>query len=409
MTENSTQSMVSGQEQIGAGTVTGAPTPDNPNKPILVATPTPAPTATPTPAPTFAPTSSPTASAEGAQTPAVTPEATPIAGESVEVQVAETEAPKTLTAEIVTPAAPPLLNTPAWIGVALAAALLAAAATLLITRRLPKRAKPLPVDGTTESGSDEEPVTIADIAADLVVGNAQHIGRRDSQQDSFGVSDLSQRAARGVLAAVADGMGGLSNGAEISTAVVRTVLAGFAQLPPDADPAYRLVALAAEAHRAALKIAQNGGGGSTLLMAYIRSDQLYTLSVGDSRIYLWRGGSLIQLNREHVYAVDLDERAALGDIDREDAQGDPQRKALTSYLGMSDTLRFDRALHPVQLRPGDRIALMSDGVFGTVSETEIAAYLALDPYHAAMKLQEAVLTKNMPHQDNLTAVIIEYH
>jgi serine/threonine protein phosphatase PrpC len=51
---------------------------------------------------------------------------------------------------------------------------------------------------------------------------------------------------------------------------------------------------------------------------------------------------------------------------------------------------------------------MTDGVFGVLSDEEILASMKHDPQESAMKLQEAILAKKNPHQDNLAAIVFEY-
>jgi serine/threonine protein phosphatase PrpC len=246
----------------------------------------------------------------------------------------------------------------------------------------------------------------------LLVGNAHHIGGRDSQQDCFGISDASDAALhspKGVFAMVADGMGGLSDGSEISALAVRTMLQYFTEFDACGKPELDLLNMLYAANDNVNRyLVGRAKGGSTAVAVIIAGGSLYWISVGDSRIYLVRGGAIMQITREHVYAVDLDERAATGEITWEQAANDPQRAALTNYLGMGKLEKVDRNIRPLRLQRGDRVLLMSDGVFGTVSDDEILAAMSAPPAQAAEALRDAVLGKQTPHQDNLTAVILEY-
>jgi serine/threonine protein phosphatase PrpC len=149
-------------------------------------------------------------------------------------------------------------------------------------------------------------------------------------------------------------------------------------------------------------------GGTTMVAVIIHEGNLYWAAVGDSLIYLVRSGAIIQVNREHTYAVELDEKAAIGEISWEAAASDPKRAALTSYLGMGKPEKIDRCLRPVKLLPGDRVLLMSDGIFGVLTDEEILEAMVQSPQESAVKLQEMTLGKNNPNQDNLTAVILQY-
>lgn len=246
----------------------------------------------------------------------------------------------------------------------------------------------------------------------LHIGNVQNIGKRESQQDSFGISDLSNKALcqeKGLLAIVADGMGGLANGAEVSALVTRTMLGQFGAKPFTSDPGQELLNMLSVTNKEVNFYLRNckDKSGSTLVAVNIKDMKLNWISVGDSRIGLVRNGALLQINREHTYASELDQKAALGEITFEKARNDPQRNALTSYIGMGDLEEIDRSVRPLQLVPGDRILLMSDGVFGTLSDEEILSAMKLDPHEAAGELEKLILQKNKKGQDNFTAIIIE--
>ena len=245
------------------------------------------------------------------------------------------------------------------------------------------------------------------------VGNAHHIGARESQQDAFGISDIGNQALccqKGVFAVVADGMGGLSNGALVSTTVVKSLLASFNGNPFHNEPATELLNMLGRANdevNAVLGHAGPGKSGSTVVAALLQGRQLYWFSVGDSRICLVRGSAIFQLNREHTYGSDLDEKAAMGEISFEAAKNDPQRSAVTSYLGMGRLEKIDRNIRPLQLLEGDRLLLMTDGVFGALTDEEILSTMPYAPHESAERLQRMVLTKNRSKQDNFTAIVLE--
>ncbi len=257
----------------------------------------------------------------------------------------------------------------------------------------------------------EKPMNVVP-AGSVQIGNVQSIGKRDSQQDCFGISDLSNRdllREKGLLAVVADGMGGLSNGAEVSALVTRSMLNQFSTRPVPSDESQELISMLSNTNRevnAFLKSITERSG-STLVAVLIKEMKLHFISVGDSRIYLVRNGALTQINREHTYASELDEKAAKGEISWDKARNDPQRNALTSYIGMGDLEKIDRSIRPLQLASGDRILLLSDGVFGTLSDEEILSAMSLIPYEASSELERLILSKNRKGQDNFTAIIIE--
>lgn len=248
---------------------------------------------------------------------------------------------------------------------------------------------------------------------DMRIGNVHCIGARESQQDSFGISDISDKRIRnekGVFAVVADGMGGLTNGAEISAYVTAYMLNAFSRSPMDADACNVLLNITVNVNKEVLRYSSKSGNaqsGSTVIAVIIKDRKLSFISVGDSRIYLLRGGALFQVNREHNYASELDEKAARCEITVEEARDNPQRDALTSYIGMDNLEKIDRSLKPIQLIEGDRVILMTDGVYRTVTDDEIKNIAKSSAEKAALDLEDMIVSKHKPNQDNFTAVILE--
>jgi len=252
----------------------------------------------------------------------------------------------------------------------------------------------------------------AQASCPVKIGNIHHIGQRESQQDSFSISELSNSelcSGKGVFAVVADGMGGMEGGGTISNIVTQTMLRHFNETPEGRPAEVELLDMLIAANdNVAHYLKDNENGGSTVVAVIIRDGSLFWVAVGDSRIYLLRQGAAIQINREHTYAVELDEKAAMGEISFEDARGDSQRSALTSYIGMKTLEKIDRNLRPVRLVDGDLVLLMSDGVFGALDDDEILEAMTDVPQKSAANLQKRVLEKQNPNQDNFTAVIFEY-
>ena len=75
------------------------------------------------------------------------------------------------------------------------------------------------------------------------------------------------------------------------------------------------------------------------------------------------GGALITLNREHCLGAQLRRQAALGLKAWQQVESDPKRAALTAYLGKNGDPEVDFPAEPIRLLAGDKIVLMSDGVY----------------------------------------------
>jgi protein phosphatase len=250
--------------------------------------------------------------------------------------------------------------------------------------------------------------------ASILPGNAQHRGDRAEQQDSFGFSDLlnpTLLARQGALAVLADGMGGYALGRAASQIAVKTFLDGYLHKAPDESISNVLRRLLQDANSAVRALAEREGeldnAGSTLAAAIIHQQCLHWISVGDSRIYLYRAGRLTPLTADHVYARELDREVAAGRIEAMAAADHPDREALTSFLGVPELEIVECNVQPVPLQSGDRVLLCSDGVYRALDEAELAEELARpQPQAAAEALVGRVLARHMPRQDNLTVVIL---
>lgn len=264
--------------------------------------------------------------------------------------------------------------------------------------------------------SKDDPITvqIPRSRSTVVPGNAQDIGSRTEQQDAFGFSDISDEEFSnkyGVLAVLADGMGGLAGGKEASQLAVQTFLRHYLYSTSSTFIPERLVSALKAANEAVLQFASEneveGNIGTTFVATVIFNQQLYWLSVGDSRIYLKQGESLIQLTTDHNYGMELDEKAANGEITLEAAATDHQRESLTSFLGLERLERTDVAIDPIPLHKGDYIILCSDGLYGSLTNHEmIEICSSCTTQAAAEKLVEVAVSKNKPYQDNATVALL---
>lgn len=246
-------------------------------------------------------------------------------------------------------------------------------------------------------------------ASPLIVGAAQIIGQREDQEDAYGFTEWKNMDAldkKGFMAVVADGIGGLADGQVASRAAVNGAMDMFTMQSSEEDQTSRVLEITSAAQRNVL--VEGGklgtGSGCTFLCVLIDDLEMSISSVGDSVIALYRGGVLLQLNREHVLGREIDETNALtGERRVENAQ---RRKAITAYLGKHELRTIDRTLRPMQLVSGDKILLMSDGVFNTLGDSAIIANLDQEPQAAAEAIVWAVEEKKVPGQDNATIVIV---
>lgn len=169
---------------------------------------------------------------------------------------------------------------------------------------------------------------------------------------------------------VADGMGGAKAGEVAAQMAVDAVkrLVG----PVHEDDVRGAVD---RANRAIRRLASDdpdkSGMGTTLTAAMLDDGRLDVVHVGDSRAYLWRGGTLRQVTEDHSVVAELVRR---GSITQEEAETHPHRNVITRALGAEDGVDAD-VVH-VDLEDGDVVLLCSDGLSSYVPEAAIAEVLA---------------------------------
>lgn len=249
----------------------------------------------------------------------------------------------------------------------------------------------------------------------LHIGKIHSMGRRESQQDSFAYSDVENEAVireKGILLIVADGMGGLANGAEVSSLIAVSMLQYFDHFMKGdnmAEELRNMVLYANDEVNKYLGEEQLGKCGSTLVATLIKDHQIYWISVGDSSIFLCHDNHIERINPLHNYAQDLKEMVLRGEITEEEAAAHPKRAALTSFIGAGTITHISQNEEPIMFSSGDRLILASDGIFGTVSMEEMEEMMRYDVEEAALKLKYLIESKNKRKQDNYTAIIMEEH
>lgn len=147
--------------------------------------------------------------------------------------------------------------------------------------------------------------------------------------------------------------------------------------------------------------------GSTAATVHLTGNHAYCCNVGDSRIYLQRGGALQRISRDHTKYQERLDAGAAGDAD--DADDSPDRHVLTQYLGM---LGARQRLMPyfaagVPLAVGDRLLLCTDGLTGKLSDSRLQAVLGADM--PLPELGQALMAQALDAGpgDNITLVLIE--
>lgn len=272
------------------------------------------------------------------------------------------------------------------------------------------------------------------------LGALTHVGRvRSNNEDSYLVFTTGRTWERlltslpegtiperfnevGYVMAVADGMGGTGGGEVASAMALRAAVAAILNSPNWAlkldHPASRdeakdqAMARAAgyfrQAQDAISRLAQAGPGmermGTTLTASYSFGRDLFIMHVGDSRAYLFRGGRLSCLTRDHTIAQELVEA---GEMSPQEASRHRLSHVLTRALSAQGS-DVDTEIDHCQLADGDVVLLCSDGLTGMISDDEVRAILArgLPAQQACQALVNAALQAG--GRDNVTVVMGRY-
>lgn len=227
------------------------------------------------------------------------------------------------------------------------------------------------------------------------------VGRaRDRNEDSYFAGDH--------VFVVADGLGGHNAGDVASRIAVEPfdALDRYLDDQPPARVARLLTETVLAANRAVYKRAQSDakvrGMGTTLTAVAITDGAAHIAHVGDSRCYLLRGGAINQLSSDHTLVARMVQE---GKLTAEQAEVHPQRSILTRALGAEPEVDVDS--FEVDLVPGDRLLLCSDGLSSVIAEERIREILASagDLEKGCALLIDEANAHGGP--DNITVVAVE--
>jgi protein phosphatase len=229
---------------------------------------------------------------------------------------------------------------------------------------------------------------------------------RENNEDKFDFYEPetpSLLAARGSLFAVADGIGGALAGQIASEMMLKNLIAGYYDHPsPDIEIALRdaIGQTNDRIYALAQMIPERSGMGTTLTAAIFIEDRVVVVQVGDSRAYLLRDGSILQVTQDHSW---VEEQVRAGVLSRSEAEMSPFRNVITRSVGAIATVQPD--FYREQARPGDIWVLCSDGLTGHVEDVEIARIAGgYAPSEAARQLIE--LANARGGRDNITVFVL---
>ncbi len=221
-------------------------------------------------------------------------------------------------------------------------------------------------------------------------------GPRSENQDFYCLVNSSE----GFLAAVADGVGGNNGGEAASHFAIDT-------LKEEIGSGATLEQCFEAAHLGLIAKANNlphlSGMATTLTAIKCISSSLSGAHCGDSRAYILRRRGLKQLTNDHTEVARL---IAEGRLTKEEAVNYPRKNIITSALGTHKDLVIQSFQFDVL--PGDRLLLLTDGVYSMITKREIQSLSAREVHlkNCCEKLIEIVKSKEPT--DNFTLLAIEF-
>jgi protein phosphatase len=146
------------------------------------------------------------------------------------------------------------------------------------------------------------------------------------------------------------------------------------------------------------------GMGTTLTGAFSAGSDLFVCSVGDSRVYLFRRGRLLQLTQDQTYSQLL---ADIGQIPQHEVSTHHLRHILTDAIGVGSG-RINVKVRHLSLLNEDTLLLCTDGLTEMVDEEEIAGVLMRG--QSAQDACQTLVDLALDHggEDNVTVLVAKY-
>ena len=260
------------------------------------------------------------------------------------------------------------------------------------------------------NGEDEEHVGFEVITNTNPGIKRKHKPNEDSLFAVRGMRNENGQTQQIGLFVVADGMGGHANGQDASRLAIQTIidylLPRLVHGEDTRETAEKLLVDSVQLANQAVhqhNIEHNADMGTTVTASLVVGETAYVANVGDSRTYLYRlSDGLTKVTRDHSVVASL---VDAGIIKPDDIYTHPKRNQIYRSLGEKPFVEVDPFI--VQLQPGDKLLLCSDGLWDMVRDPEIQHVLETptpDPQQLGSNLITAAL--NGGGEDNVSVIVV---
>jgi protein phosphatase len=256
----------------------------------------------------------------------------------------------------------------------------------------------------------------------LAVGSGSHPGeKREINEDNHAVAAfrIKKSSTPVVLAIVADGIGGHQAGEVASEITVESVISKVRESglkDPLATLRSGILLAGTSVFGAAQQSSEFFGMGSTVAIALVIGNRLYTSHVGDSRIYLYRQRKFRQVTIDHTWVQEAIEHEIIQPQEALDhphahmlqrAIGSPEPPEPDFRMRLSDreTDTVSENNQSLELKPGEKILLCTDGLTDLVKDDEIETALLEQSSDEAVESLISLARARGGH-DNITVVVI---
>jgi len=240
-----------------------------------------------------------------------------------------------------------------------------------------------------------------------VIGRASRLGNRATNQDRVAALERENT----VLLILGDGLGGKAGGEVASQTLIDTVAEDFKSVKlPIKNPQKFMTNALHRAHFAVIEAGKQHDPpltpGTTAVLCLVQNGNAWWSHVGDSRLYLFRGGVPIYRTKDHSFVEKLYQN---GQITNDKRNSHPLRNYMTRCIGLSENVPEVTVSNEVNLHKGDVILLCSDGLWEPVDEIQIGMKIMEGARlnDALARLTELAEETSYPSSDNISAVAVQ--
>jgi serine/threonine protein phosphatase PrpC len=238
---------------------------------------------------------------------------------------------------------------------------------------------------------------------------ATDVGRmRQNNEDAFFVQPVLGGAY--LAGCVIDGVGGYEGG-EVAAAIAQQVLPDYLRIPSGDVPTMMQEAMLVTNEKILAEKRKNPALAdmacvATMVLVNEGENNFHYIHVGDTRLYLYRDGSLVKVSKDHSFVGFLEDNGRLPEVE---AMHHPKRNEIDKALGFEQNLKrdyFDFGSSP--FLPGDVLLLCSDGLTDLVPASGITRILDSGADLQQQTIGLITAANEAGGKDNITVVLLQH-